>query len=203
MSELSFIPESGLPYAGPAFRLSALQKNILIVMAALAERGARQVATLELEQLLAKGADRPVYGGNLRSACHKLAAAGMLATLRATNLQLAVELTPAGERRAAPLLAAERDARAEAEKRDTVIPLPHRADPAEPQPVCLELDGESYEACAARLVVPYGEEPYLLLLCGDAEPLRLKGDAVVTGRRYQACFDAGLPVSVQINEWRA
>jgi hypothetical protein len=62
------------------------------------------VPTLELEQLLAKGADRPVYGGNLRSACHKLAAAGMLATLRATNLQQAVELTPAGGRRTAQTL---------------------------------------------------------------------------------------------------
>jgi len=202
MSELSFTPEPGQPDAGTSFRLSALQKNILIVMAALAERGARQVPTLELEQLLARGADRPVYGGNLRNACHKLAAAGMLATLRATNLQLAVELTPAGERRAAPLLAAERDARTEAEKRDTVIPLPHRADPAEPQRICLELDGERYEASAARLVVPYEGEPYLLLF-GDAEPLRLRGDALVTGRRYQACFDAGLPVSVQINEGRA
>lgn len=83
-----------------------------------------------------------------------------------------------------------------------LIPLPHRADPADPQPVSLELDGERYEARTARLVVPYEGEPYLLLLCGDAEPLRLRGDAVATGRRYQACFDAGLPVSVQINEGR-
>jgi hypothetical protein len=50
-------------------------------------------------------------------------------------------------------------------------------------------------------VVPYEGEPYLLL-CGNAEQLRLRGDAVITGRRYQACFEAGLPVSVQINEGR-
>lgn len=200
MSDHSFTTEPGQPDAGKTFRLSALQKNILILLAALAERSTRQVPTLELERLLARGADRPVYGGNLRTACHRLAAAGLLATLRASNLQLAVELTAAGERRAAPLLAAERDARAEAEMRDTVIALPHRAAPAEPQQVCLEIDGEGYEASAARLVVPFEGAPYLLLLRGDTEPLRLQGDAVTTGRRYQACFDAGLPVQVQINE---
>jgi len=46
MSDLSLIPEPEQPEAGRTFRLSALQKNILIVLAALADRGTQRVPTL-------------------------------------------------------------------------------------------------------------------------------------------------------------
>lgn len=38
-----------------------------------------------------------MYGPNLRASCRRMEAAGLLHTLRAPNLQLAVELTDAGD----------------------------------------------------------------------------------------------------------
>ncbi len=66
----------------------------------------------------------PVYGPNLRASCRRLEDAGWLRTLRAPNLQLAVELTDAGRAVAQPLLLAEQD-RLRAEQRAAeVVVLP-------------------------------------------------------------------------------
>jgi DNA-binding MarR family transcriptional regulator len=65
------------------------------------------VATRDIERVLEQGGDAPVYGPNLRASCRRMEAAGWLRTLRAPNLQLAVELTDAGRALAAPLLADE------------------------------------------------------------------------------------------------
>ncbi|EMY3602681.1 hypothetical protein AAIP79_005097 [Klebsiella aerogenes] len=54
------------------------------------------VATRDKERVLEQGGDAPVYGPNLRASCRRMEAAGWLRTLRAPNLQLAVELTDAG-----------------------------------------------------------------------------------------------------------
>lgn len=54
------------------------------------------VATRDIERVLERGGDAPVYGPNLRASCRRMEAAGLLHTLRAPNLQLAVELTDAG-----------------------------------------------------------------------------------------------------------
>lgn len=75
---------------------SPLQKNILIILAGLEQRGTDRVRTRDLEKLLERGGNRPVYGNNLRASCRRMEAAGWLRTLRAPNLQLAVELTDAG-----------------------------------------------------------------------------------------------------------
>jgi hypothetical protein len=53
--------------------------------------------------VLEQGGDAPVYGPNLRASCRRMEAAGWLRTLRAPNLQLAVELTKAGRGIAEPL----------------------------------------------------------------------------------------------------
>ncbi|MDD0189421.1 hypothetical protein PSY19_23945, partial [Shigella flexneri] len=61
---------------------------------------------------------------NLRASCRRLEDAGWLRTLRAPNLQLAVELTDAGRAVAQPLLLAEQD-RIRAEQRAAeVVVLP-------------------------------------------------------------------------------
>nr|VUD33270.1 Uncharacterised protein [Raoultella sp. NCTC 9187] len=57
-----------------------------------------------------QGGDAPVYGPNLRASCRRMEAAGWLRTLRAPNLQLAVELTQDGRCIAEPLFQAEREA---------------------------------------------------------------------------------------------
>ena len=88
-------------------RPSPLQRRILIVLAALAERRPGPVATRDIELILERGGERPVYGNNLRDSCRRMENAGWLRTLRTRNLQLHVELTSAGHELAAPLLAAE------------------------------------------------------------------------------------------------
>lgn len=52
--------------------------------------------TRDIERVLEQSGEAPVYGLNLRASCRRLEDAGWLRTLRAPNLQLAVELTDAG-----------------------------------------------------------------------------------------------------------
>lgn len=101
-------------------RPSPLQRRVLIVLAALGAKRPGPVATRDIERVLEQGGDAPVYGPNLRASCRRMEAAGWLRTLRAPNLQLAVELTDAGRALAAPLLADEQ-ARVLAEQRATTV----------------------------------------------------------------------------------
>lgn len=103
-----------------ARRPSPLQRRVLIVLAALDAKRPGPVATRDIERVLEQGGDAPVYGPNLRASCRRMEAAGWLRTLRAPNLQLAVELTDAGRALAAPLLA-EEQARVLAEQRATAV----------------------------------------------------------------------------------
>nr|WP_270195923.1 hypothetical protein [Klebsiella pneumoniae] len=130
-------------------RPSPLQRRVLIVLAALDAKRPGPVATRDIERVLEQGGDAPVYGPNLRASCRRMEAAGWLRTLRASNLQLAVELTDAGRALAAPFLADEK-ARVLAEQRATairVLPLvpPVQADEADDRPV--ELDGPGTWRC--------------------------------------------------------
>ncbi|ELE9401431.1 hypothetical protein ABUD93_002962 [Escherichia coli] len=90
-------------------RPSPLQRRVLIVLAALDEKRPGPVLTRDLERVLERSGEAPVYGPNLRASCRRLEDAGWLRTLRAPNLQLAVELTDAGRAVAQPLLLAEQD----------------------------------------------------------------------------------------------
>ncbi|STE77927.1 YdeA [Escherichia coli] len=77
-------------------RPSPLQRRVLIVLAALDEKRPGPVLTRDIERVLEQSGEAPVYGPNLRASCRRLEDAGWLRTLRAPNLQLAVELTDAG-----------------------------------------------------------------------------------------------------------
>lgn len=105
-------------------RPSPLQRRVLIVLAALDAKRPGPVATRDIERVLAQGGDAPVYGPNLRASCRRMETAGWLRTLRAPNLQLAVELTDDGRVVAEPLLISEQ-ARVQAEQRAMqVVVLP-------------------------------------------------------------------------------
>ncbi len=94
------------------------------MLAALDEKRPGPVLTRDLERVLERSGEAPVYGPNLRASCRRLEDAGWLRTLRAPNLQLAVELTDAGRAVAQPLLLAEQD-RLRAEQRAAeVVVLP-------------------------------------------------------------------------------
>ncbi|MBS6438898.1 hypothetical protein, partial [Pantoea sp.] len=130
-------------------RPSPLQRRVLIVLAALDEKRPGPVLTRDIE----------VYGPNLRASCRRLEDAGWLRTLRAPNLQLAVELTDAGRAVAQPLLLAEQD-RLRAEQRAAevvVLPLVPAAglpaDGTSATDLAVQLNGITYQACRGDFVV--------------------------------------------------
>ncbi|MGK2894494.1 hypothetical protein [Klebsiella michiganensis] len=185
-----------------ARRPSPLQRRVLIVLAALGAKRPGPVATRDIERVLEQGGDTPVYGPNLRASCRRMEAAGWLRTLRAPNMQLAVELTDAGRALAAPLLADEQ-ARVLAEQRATairVLPLVPRcqAEEADDRPVAL--DDRWYLACRGDYVIRLDGTICLQLWSSAGQVTRLAGDPLQVASWLQACHDAGIAVRVQINE---
>ncbi|HCK7284055.1 TPA: hypothetical protein N0X68_004340 [Enterobacter roggenkampii] len=185
-----------------ARRPSPLQRRVLIVLAALGAKRPGPVATRDIERVLEQAGDAPVYGPNLRASCRRMEAAGWLRTLRAPNMQLAVELTDAGRALAAPLLADEQ-ARVLAEQRATtvrVLPLipPGQAGEAEDRPV--ELDDRWHLACRGDYVIRLDGITCLQLWNTAGQVTRLTGDPLQVAQWLQACHEAGIAVRMQINE---
>jgi len=185
-----------------ARRPSPLQRRVLIVLAALDAKRPGPVATRDIERVLEQGGDAPVYGPNLRASCRRMEAAGWLRTLRAPNMQLAVELTDAGRALAAPLLADEQ-ARVQAEQRATairVLPLFPRSQAEEADDWPVALDGCWYLACRGDYVIRLDGTTCLQLWNTAGQLTRLAGDPLQVATWLQACHDAGIAVRVQINE---
>ncbi|WP_336665418.1 hypothetical protein [Enterobacter asburiae] len=183
-------------------RPSPLQRRVLIVLAALGANHPGPVATRDIERVLVLGGDTPVYGPNLRASCRRMEAAGWLRTLRAQNLQLAVELTDAGRVLAAPLLADEQ-ARVLAEQRTTairVLPLVPRRQAGEADDRPVALDGRWHLACRGDYVIRLDGTTCLQLWNAAGEVTRLAGDPLQVAAWLQACHDAGIAVRVQVNE---
>ncbi|EDS5054444.1 hypothetical protein VQ300_004864 [Salmonella enterica] len=183
---------------------SPLQRRVLIVLAALGAKRPGPVATRDIERVLEKGGDAPVYGPNLRASCRRMEAAGWLRTLRAPNLRLAVELTDAGHALAAPLLTAEQ-ARVLAERRATqvvVLPLSGGTPAGEPDSTVrpVQLDGRWYLACRGDFVVRPDGSTCLQLWSAAGQVTRFDGDPLQVAQWLQACHDAGIDIRLQVNE---
>ncbi|MDB7143883.1 hypothetical protein PM308_24920 [Escherichia coli] len=160
-------------------RPSPLQRRVLIVLAALDEKRPGPVLTRDIERVLEQSGEAPVYGPNLRASCRRLEDAGWLRTLRAPNLQLAVELTDAG-RAVAQLL------------------LPAGGTSA--TDLAVELNGITYQACRGDFVVRLDGSTCLQLWNKEGRVVRREGDPLEVAQWLQACHDAGMEVRVQINE---
>ncbi|WP_318366979.1 hypothetical protein [Enterobacter sp.] len=187
-------------------RLSPLQRRVLTVLAAVGAKRPGPVATRDIERVLEQGGDAPVYGPNLRASCRRMEAAGWLRTLRAPNLQLAVELTDAGRDLATPLLAAEQE-RMLAERRATdvmVLPLAPARPPDDTDTLAddrlVELDGRWHLACRGDYVIRLDGTTCLQLWNAAGHVTRLPGDPLQVAQWLQSCHDAGIPVRMQINE---
>ncbi|HDS6669132.1 TPA: hypothetical protein QHX39_003878 [Enterobacter ludwigii] len=183
-------------------RPSPLQRRMLIVLAALDAKRPGPVATRDIERVLEQGGDAPVYGPNLRASCRRMEAAGWLRTLRAPNMQLAVELTDAGRELAAPLLADEQ-ARVLAEQRATavrVLPLVQHSQTEEADDRPVELDGRWHLACRGDYVIRLDGTTCLQLWSAAGKVTRQEGDPLQVAAWLQACHDARIAVRVQINE---
>ena len=160
-------------------RPSPLQRRVLIVLAALDEKRPGPVLTRDIERVLEQSGEAPVYGPNLRSSCRRLEDAGWLRTLRAPNLQLAVELTDAGRAVAQPLLPAGGTSATD---------------------LAVELNGITYQACRGDFVVRLDGSTCLQLWNKEGRVVRREGDPLEVAQWLQACHDAGMEVRVQINE---
>lgn len=183
-------------------RPSPLQRRVLIVLAALDSKRPGPVATRDIERMLEQGGDAPVYGPNLRASCRRMEAAGWLRTLRAPNMQLAVELTDTGRALAAPLLADEQ-ARVLAEQRATtvrVLPLVPRSQTEEADDRPVALDGRWHLTCRGDYVIRLDGTTCLQLWNTAGQLTRLEGDPLQVAAWLQACHDVGIAVRVQINE---
>ncbi|HGZ1823751.1 TPA: hypothetical protein ACN4PZ_005034 [Escherichia coli O25b:H4-ST131] len=160
-------------------RPSPLQRRVLIVLAALDEKRPGPVLTRDIERVLEQSGEAPVYGPNLRASCRHLEDAGWLRTLRAPNLQLAVELTDAGRAVAQPLLPAGGTSATD---------------------LAVELNGITYQACRGDFVVRLDGSTCLQLWNKEGRVVRREGDPLEVAQWLQACHDAGMEVRVQINE---
>ena len=160
-------------------RPSPLQRRVLIVLAALDEKRPGPVLTRDIERVLEQSGEAPVYGPNLRASCRRLEDAGWLRTLRAPNLQLAVELTDAGRAVAHPLLPAGGTSATD---------------------LAVELNGITYQACRGDFVVRLDGSTCLQLWNKEGRVVRREGDPLEVAQWLQACHDAGMEVRVQINE---
>ena len=160
-------------------RPSPLQRRVLIVLAALDEKRPGPVLTRDIERVLERSGEAPVYGPNLRASCRRLEDAGWLRTLRAPNLQLAVELTDAGRAVAQPLLPAGGTSATD---------------------LAVELNGITYQACRGDFVVRLDGSTCLQLWNKEGRVVRLEGDPLEVAQWLQACHDTGIEVRVQINE---
>ena len=160
-------------------RPSPLQRRVLIVLAALDEKRPGPVLTRDIERGLERSGEAPVYGPNLRASCRRLEDAGWLRTLRAPNLQLAVELTDAGRAVAQPLLPAGGTSATD---------------------LAVELNGITYQACRGDFVVRLDGSTCLQLWNKEGRVVRREGDPLEVAQWLQACHDAGMEVRVQINE---
>ncbi|MEE1706927.1 hypothetical protein RIM94_32695, partial [Pseudomonas aeruginosa] len=159
-------------------RPSPLQRRVLIVLAALDEKRPGPELTRDIERVLEQSGEAPVYGPNLRASCRRLEDAGWLRTLRAPNLQLAVELTDAGRAVAQPLLPAGGTSATD---------------------LAVELNGITYQACRGDFVVRLDGSTCLQLWNKEGRVVRREGDPLEVAQWLQACHDAGMEVRVQIS----
>ncbi|MEN0615846.1 hypothetical protein ABK730_12695 [Klebsiella indica] len=183
-----------------ARRMSALQKNILIVLAALDQRKHMPVATKDIERVLEQGGEKPVYGSNLRAACRKLEEAGFVCTLRARNLQLAVELTETGKATAYPLLEQEkREEQAKARTQECHV-LPASIVTTDINETEIEINDKCYSVYRCAYVIRLNKTTCLQLWRSNGKPVKLEGDALQIAEWYKKCYDAGIQCRIQINE---
>lgn len=187
-------------------RPSPLQRRVLIVLAALDAKNPGPVPTRNIERVLEMSGEAPVYGPNLRASCRRMEAAGWLRTLRASNLQLAVELTSAGREVATPLLVAEQE-RQQAEQRSAavmVLPLVRKAPSIDINTrvgdLLVQLDNVWYISCRCDYVIRLDGTTCLQLWNSAGHLTRLSGDPLQVATWLQTCHDAGIDIRMQINE---
>lgn len=180
-------------------RPSPLQRRVLIVLADLDNKRPGPVPTRDIERALELVGDAPVYGPNLRASCRRMEAAGWLRSLHAPSLRLIVELTDTGRVIAKTLYREEQDSVIARQRHTQIRRLPSRQRAVD-DAVELLLGDDYYTVRAAAYVIRLDGSTCLQLMGAGAMRMIKEGDALQVADWYQACFDAGLPVTIQVNE---
>lgn len=181
-------------------RLSVLQRRILMLALSMRERHPEPLPLRVIEQSLVRSSNRPVYSPNLNNSCRRMEHTGLLRRLRAPDLTLAIELTDAGQAIAAMLLANERQSEKARRRAADCRVLPMRPATEELRDQRVEIDGKWHTACRGYFVIRLDGSTCLQLWRANGRRTHLAGDALAVAAWYQVCYDAGLPVGVQVNE---
>lgn len=173
-------------------QLSGMQKKILVLIL--------KIQPHFPGPLPVRGIGRTLGVVSIHYSCHTLENLGFISIQRSLNRQLFLELTDAGRTAAEMLLEeayqAEKERRLQAECRV----LPFRPLRSKTQDIEVDIRGRPYTANRAAFVIRPDGSASLALWSKNSGQAWLNGDAVQVAEWYQTCYDAGLPVNVQVND---
>jgi len=143
---------------------------------------------------------RTVGEASIHYACHSLESLGLISLQRSRNRQLFLKLTDSGRTVAARLQEEAFTAEKERRQQEECRVLPFRPPGRETQDVEVDIRGRPYTANRAMFVIRPDGSFSLALWSKNSGQAWLNGDAVQVAEWYQTCYDAGLPVNVQVND---
>lgn len=173
-------------------QLSPLQKKILALMLNVESRTPGPVPARDIERTLACA--------SIHYSCYSMSASGLMHTTRGGKNRLLVELTDAGREAARPLLSEEYQVSKERQREGESRVLPFRPQKEVSQDVEVDIRGRWYTVSRAAFIVRLDGSVSLALWSINSGQAWLNGDALEVAEWYQACYDAGLPVRVQVND---
>jgi hypothetical protein len=132
------------------------------------------------------------------SSCNSLAAAGLVYLQRKPNRRVFIGLTDAGHTMAASLMPVEYRQHREAGNRI----LPFRAQRRGMRDIEVDIRGRPYTVSRAAFVIRPDGTTSLALWSENNGQAWLNGNACQVSEWYQACYDAGVPVNVQVDDDR-
>jgi hypothetical protein len=171
-------------------RLSNLQEKILIFML--------QAARLFPGLFPLRDIKRSFRNHCIYYACYSLESSGLVRMQRKPNRQVFIGLTDAGHTVASSLNPPEHGLKREAENRI----LPFRPQEGGVQDIEVDIRGRPYTASRAAFVIRSDGTVSLALWSENSGQAWLNGNTHQVSEWYQTCYDAGLPVNVQVDDDR-
>lgn len=170
--------------------LSELQKKILIFMLSV-ERHFPGISPIRYIH-------KSLRIDSVYYSCGLLESAGLVCLQRKPNRRVFIGLTDAGRAMAASLMPVEYRQLREAGNRI----LPSRAQRKEMRDIEIDIRGRPYTVSRAAFVIHPDGTTSLALWSENKGQAWLNGNARQVSEWYQICYDAGLPVNVQVEDDR-
>jgi DNA-binding MarR family transcriptional regulator len=173
-------------------QLSDMQKKILVLIL--------RTQSHSPGPLPVRGIGRALGVVSIYYSCHSLEKLEFISIQRSPNRQLFLELADAGRTVAAMLLEEEYQAEKERRLQTECRVLPFRPLRSKTQDIEVDIRGRLYTANRAAFVIRPDGSASLALWSKNSGQAWLNGDVVQVAEWYQTCYDAGLPVNVQVND---